>query len=284
MKTVKHLFAALAIILMITGGCSSIIAALIGDGSGSTAASGRSASASGLTISGLSAYRDRYVMAFLRRTESPALSLYAAANITNTTTTAAKINGNLVTLKVWTVPSGRFLNYTGNDKNLTLNIVIFNREVLHDNDDWSPYVVGIGTVEVSFTNGTGSGVFKPVTSAANSQAQSVSPFPRVGIWRVTGRDSVNWTANMVIEEIDVDRFNGYFEWRGGIDYGGREYFRGVYDPQTRKVSIQGYRLENNRGIGLARYEAYLTRDGNDLESGTWGGGATPGTWEGKWQE
>ena len=120
----------------------------------------------------------------------------------------------------------------------------------------------------------------PAASSTNLQTQSVISFPRVGIWNVTGRDSVNWTANMVIDEIDIDRFSGHFEWRGGIDFGGREYFRGVYDPRTRKVTIQGYRLANDRGLGLGKYEAFLTRDNNNFESGTWSNG---GVWEAKCQ-
>jgi TolB-like protein len=112
------------------------------------------------------------------------------------------------------------------------------------------------------------------------QGQTAVSFPLVGLWKVTGRDSVNWTGNMVIDEIDGDRFSGYFEWRGGIDYGGREYFRGVHDSKNKKVTIKGYRLADDRGLGLGTYEAYLTRSG-DLESGIWGGGS--GTWEAKWQ-
>jgi len=112
------------------------------------------------------------------------------------------------------------------------------------------------------------------------QVQTVFSFPLIGLWKVTGRDSVNWTANMVIDEIDNDRFSGYFEWRGGIDFGGREYFRGVYDFKDKKVIIQGYRLTNAHGLVLGRYEAYLTKNG-DFESGTWSGG---GVWEAKWQK
>lgn len=104
-------------------------------------------------------------------------------------------------------------------------------------------------------------------------------FPRLGNWQVTGRDTVNWTANMVIDEINNNNFGGYFEWRGGSNYRGREYFRGVYDPQTEKVSIQGYRLANDRGLGLGNYEASLT--GNDFRLGTWDGG---GKWEAIWRK
>jgi len=35
-------------------------------------------------------------------------------------------------------------------------------------------------------------------------------------------------------------------------------------------------LSNNRGIALGKYEAFLTRNNNDFESGTWSNG---GVWE-----
>jgi hypothetical protein len=55
--------------------------------------------------------------------------------------------------------------------------------------------------------------------------------------------------------------------------------RGVYNQRTRKVTIEGYRLSNNRGISLGKYEAYLTEDNNDFRLGTWSNG---GKWEAKW--
>jgi hypothetical protein len=111
-------------------------------------------------------------------------------------------------------------------------------------------------------------------------------FPRVGVWKVTGRDSfVIWTkSSMVIEEVDGDAFNGYFDWYSIMNSEGREYFIGSYNPKYRKVVIRGYRLSNNsRGLALGIYEAYLSRNGRDLEDGTWGGFfVNPGTWEAKW--
>jgi len=106
-------------------------------------------------------------------------------------------------------------------------------------------------------------------------------FPRVGTWKLTGKDSKNWTANMVIEEIDTEKFSGYFDWSGGNYSSGREYFRGEYDPETGKVTMQGYRLENNSGSkGLSNYEAYITKNNNDFKSGKWDGG---GKWKAKGQ-
>jgi len=110
------------------------------------------------------------------------------------------------------------------------------------------------------------------------QEQVVNSFPRVGTWSVIGRDSENWIGNMVIDEIKNNSFSGYFDWIGGSNYGGREYFRGEYEPRTRTVSIRGYRLANDRGIGLGNYEAFLV--GDDFRLGRW----TGGVWEAKWQK
>ena len=117
-----------------------------------------------------------------------------------------------------------------------------------------------------------------------TQQQTEALFPRAGMWRVSGRGRQgSWTANMVISELNNDLFEGHFAWRGGLDgrSGGTEYFRGVYDPQTRKVSLQGYRLANARGIGIDKYEAFLASDSKDFVSGSWSDG---GRWEAIWEE
>ena len=110
-------------------------------------------------------------------------------------------------------------------------------------------------------------------------------FPRTGVWRVTGRGQQGtWTANLVISELSDNNFEGHFAWRGGLDgrSGGTEYFRGEYDTQTRRVSLQGYRLSNARGIGLDNYAAFLAGDGKNFVSGTWSKGG--GRWEAAWEE
>jgi energy-coupling factor transporter transmembrane protein EcfT len=123
---------------------------------------------------------------------------------------------------------------------------------------------------------------------APEQITSTLPFPITGTWSLTGQGSVNWTADMVINEADmminnkdIYHFGGYFEWNGGIDQSGREYFKGDYNTKTRKVVIQGTSLsDNSRGIALGKYEALLTGD-NNFKSGTWTGG---GVWEAIWQK
>jgi hypothetical protein len=112
-------------------------------------------------------------------------------------------------------------------------------------------------------------------------------FPRVGHWKVTGRDNFTiWTnSSMIIEEVDGNAFKGYFDWYSIMNSEGREYFIGAYDPKYKKVELRGYRLSNNsKGLALGVYEAYLSRNGYDFEDGKWGGFfANPGTWEAEWQ-
>lgn len=106
-------------------------------------------------------------------------------------------------------------------------------------------------------------------------------FPTTGKWLITGHDTTNWNgSHLVITEISGDTFSGYFDWyRSGTNYSGREYYRGNYNPQSRVVTLDGYRLENNSGIGLGKYRANIVINGIDFENGTWSGGV----WEAKWQ-
>jgi len=112
-------------------------------------------------------------------------------------------------------------------------------------------------------------------------------FPRVGVWDVTGRDHRTvWTRSaLVIEEADGDAFRGYFYWYSIMNSEGREYFVGFYDRRNRKVEIRGERLSNDAvGLGLGIYTAYLSRNGRDLEEGTWISMGGPGSWEARWRE
>lgn len=122
----------------------------------------------------------------------------------------------------------------------------------------------------------------PVVTEAEPELQSGLKFPRVGMWKVRGQGQQgNWTADLVIDEIDDNSFSGNFAWRGGFDgrSGGTEYFSGIYDPPTRKLSLQGTRLARARGISIDRYEAFLALDGKNFVLGSWSEG---GRWEAGW--
>ena len=116
------------------------------------------------------------------------------------------------------------------------------------------------------------------------QEQPTIEFPRTGRWIISGRDQADWTGSiMVIREINDEIFYGYFNWyRWGTNFQGREYFRGVFNPDLRTVIIRGYRLGSANVITwLTTYEAYLAENGYDFESGIWAGGV--GRWEARLQ-
>lgn len=106
-------------------------------------------------------------------------------------------------------------------------------------------------------------------------------FPVTGLWKVTGRDSKNWAADLVIEEIDGERFSGHFDWyySPGTEFVGREHFRGTFNSRTKAVQMNGYRVTDPSRLGLGTYEAYLSSNSLDFEKGTWRGGV----WQAKWE-
>ena len=146
---------------------SQIITDLVGGGGSPASGAATAVPAAlsdGLTISGLSAHRDRYACAIITR-DDPKLYLTASANVSNDLAiTATKISGDSVTLKVWMPPrDGKVVKYNGNDQNVTFSVYIVNRERFAMRDG-STYTVQRGTVTANFTNGRGSGIF--VASAA----------------------------------------------------------------------------------------------------------------------
>ena len=147
-----------------------------------------------------------------------------------------------------------------------------------EHEEYAEYLDLIELIEITETPEL------PVVTEPDTQPEEPAelPFPRVGFWRVLGRGQQgNWTATMHINETASSTgFSGYFEWRGTMGKGGTEYFRGTYNSETRATVIQGYRLVNARGINIDRYEASLSGDGHDFESGTWAGGS--GKWEAVW--
>jgi hypothetical protein len=133
-------------------------------------------------------------------------------------------------------------------------------------------------IETLLASGGGAGSGRPAPGRTTAQTD---PVTQIGIstWDLRGRDSVEWFAVLVIDKVILNAFGntfeGYFDWYSSGAPAGREIFNGMYTSSTRKVNIQGIRLENARGIGMGRYEALLSEDGNHLTRGTWNGG----TWE-----
>ncbi|MDR1869408.1 MAG: DUF1566 domain-containing protein, partial [Treponema sp.] len=157
---------------------SQIITDLVGGGgspAGGAATAAPAALSDGLTISGLSAYRDSYVYAGIARND-PRLYLLVGANVANDLAiTAAKINGDSVTLKVWALSGGKTVKYNGNDKNVTLNVNIVNKEQFARGESPIPFLVQPGTITANFTNGRGSGIFVASAAAPTASATPAAP-------------------------------------------------------------------------------------------------------------
>jgi hypothetical protein len=102
---------------------------------------------------------------------------------------------------------------------------------------------------------------------------SESDFPKTGVWKLTGRDpeGTGWKADIVIEKVRNNNFDGYFDWymESNSDYRGKEYFTGRFDNITEKVFFQGTRLENSKNLALGKYEAYVTTQRDKFYNGRW---------------
>jgi len=131
--------------------------------------------------------------------------------------------------------------------------------------------------KVKTADGTTGWVFSGYLSDAKN--------PLISTWDLKGKEgTVEWIAALVIEKVTStasgSTFEGYFDWYYSGSLLGREVFSGIYTSSSRKLNLQGTKIENGRKIGgvslgLGTYEAYLSEDGNNLTRGTWEGG----TWE-----
>jgi hypothetical protein len=153
---------------------SPIVTELVGNGSGSSASGATTATASGdgLTISGLSAYRNNYV--FARATRIDVL-ISAYASRTDQNFTAARISGDSVTLNVWNGTGRGWIKYTGNDKNIDFTIYVVNKEQFSQTETVAPSLVQRGTVAVNFTNGRGSGGFVATSATPAAPVTPATP-------------------------------------------------------------------------------------------------------------
>ncbi|MCL2444101.1 MAG: hypothetical protein FWD13_11665 [Treponema sp.] len=107
-----------------------------------------------------------------------------------------------------------------------------------------------------------------MTLYIHKRGEKIIVFPGPGVWKVTDWGSgANWTGDMVVEEMNLNEFSGYFDWVGPDDIGGREYFRGTYDWQGKRLTIQGHRLADANGLTLGSYRARLSQNGKDIEMG-----------------
>ena len=151
-----------------TGDIVSLPTSIPVDGGGAPHTTGAVTSGS-LTITGLSAYNGKYVIAF-SFLEGGGFNKIAAATVTNnvTTMTAKAISGGSAKLNVWEVTDGSKLgNYNGSDTGVSFGVIIINKATLTESDMTAlsgnsppPWVLDLDYTDVSFTSGVGTVVFE----------------------------------------------------------------------------------------------------------------------------
>jgi len=115
--------------------------------------------------------------------------------------------------------------------------------------------------------------FSPESQPDMEEDVSENDFPKKGVWKLTGKDSAGteWKADIVIERVRNNNFDGHFDWymEPDSDYRGKEYFTGRFDDITEKIYFQGTRLENAKNLSLGKYEAYVSINRDQFYNGRW---------------
>ena len=110
----------------------------------------------------------------------------------------------------------------------------------------------------------------------------------LGEW--TNPDGHKFSCVLHIAETDSGQLQAEFVWRidksprsweqSKLGLTGKEFAKGSYEKETRKVLLNGYRKEDpNYIIGIDKYKLQLNKAGTFLEGKTW----NHGTWEGKFK-
>jgi hypothetical protein len=112
-----------------------------------------------------------------------------------------------------------------------------------------------------------------------------------GTWNVEGLDESRtyWKAKLVLmpkdpEEYPPKNFEGYFDWRGSNNTGGREFIVAIFDYDTSVLKMKGTELqEADPNIKATIYASVMNeKDNSLLEDGIWKScGVCPGKWTAK---
>jgi len=224
-----------------------------GGGSGSyggygTPATGTTTASGGLTISGLSAYRNRYIIAI-----SSDPSLVASEGVIKGGITAGKINSDSITLNVRHT-EGRTI-YNGSDKKLIFRIYIVNKAQV-TSANLSSSTVKRETVEVDFTNGIGSVNLKGSSTQSASGTKTGS---NSSSGTSTRRVPLRWSAGEYLDQFKDPTGTFYIEYDG--------YAVGVFsNTWDSNVSLQIKPFRYSRKYGLSfyngRFDVVMQQRGN----------------------
>lgn len=128
-------------------------------------------------------------------------------------------------------------------------------------------------------------------NVASAQSGKGWTAPKLGVWRVTGKDEegLRWAGSMRLNSRRTVtggvRYRGYFDWRSSDrKSSGREFFNAVFNRRNGSLRIAGYRVTRAKGdIAAGRYLGHLTGRGRRVVRGTWGGvDVIKGKWSAVW--
>jgi len=112
-----------------------------------------------------------------------------------------------------------------------------------------------------------------------------------GVWQVDGLDESRtyWKAKLILmpkdpEEYPPKNFEGYFDWRGSNNTGGREFIEAIFDYETNVLKMKGTELQAaDPNIRATIYTSVMNeKDSNILEDGIWRScNVCPGKWSAK---
>ena len=134
-------------------------------------------------------------------------------------------------------------------------------------------------------------MFGLLPNAASAQAGTGSTPPKLGVWRVTGKDEegLKWSGSMRLNSRrsagNTSRYRGYFDWLSSDrKNSGREFFNAVFDRRSGSFRINGYRVTRAKGdIAAGRYRGRAAGNGRRIVRGTWGGvDIINGKWTAVW--
>ena len=134
-------------------------------------------------------------------------------------------------------------------------------------------------------------MFGLLPNAASAQAGTGWAPPKLGVWRVTGKDEegLKWSGSMRLNSRrsagNTSRYRGYFDWLSSDrKNSGREFFNAVFDRRSGSFRINGYRVTRAKGdIAAGRYHGRAVGNGRRIVRGTWGGvDIINGKWTAVW--
>lgn len=130
-----------------------------------------------------------------------------------------------------------------------------------------------------------------IPRALAAQTRSAFVAPRLGVWKVTGKDAENtgWSGRLHITRRQPSgrmlNIRGWFRWVSSDgETAGREYVSGRFDRSNGRLTLRGNEVKNERGeIMKTQYVAFVSKKGRMISRGRWfGEEVVEGSWRAGW--